>query len=389
MKIGFISTLFGPSWGGSEELWADTALLALREGHEVVFSTHGPVVPLPPKLKMLVEGGARHFYHRPRAEKLLRRGIAKLRKAAFGTQEYFPVDRRSPFRPFFAEKLSVICTSHGDAYASLIFPDMTEFLTRGSTPYIPICHGTINHIDLSDEGREVMQSYFRQAYRVAFVAQENVETTERQIAATIKNSLIVRNPVNLAGVEIVPWPRERTARFASVSRLDTVCKGQDVLLQALSADEWRARDWRLTVYGTGRHENYLRDLAAHYGIDDKVVFAGQVSDVRAIWAENHLLALPSRIEGTPLALIEAMICGRPSVITNIAGMPEWISEGETGFIAEAPLPDSFRAAMERAWRALPQWEAMGRNARRFAIDRYDADPARTLLDLLVKAAENK
>ena len=53
-----------------------------------------------------------------------------------------------------------------------------------------------------------------------------------------------------------------------------------------------------------------------------VHFRGHVNDIRAIWEQNHLLVLPSRYEGLPLALVEAMWCGRPAVVTDVGGNAE-------------------------------------------------------------------
>ena len=52
----------------------------------------------------------------------------------------------------------------------------------------------------------------------------------------------------------------------------------------------------------------------------------------------------------PLALVEAMLCGRTAVVTDVGGNAEWIEDGETGFVAEAATAKSFGAALkERGW----------------------------------------
>jgi glycosyltransferase involved in cell wall biosynthesis len=97
--------------------------------------------------------------------------------------------------------------------------------------------------------------------------------------------------------------------------------------------------------------------------------------------------MPSRCEGTPIALVEAMLCARPAVVTDIGGNAEWISEPRNGFVAEAPSPSSFGAAMERAWRARDSWEEIGLNAHRDAAEMYDPEPGRTIMQMLVEAVE--
>jgi len=108
--------------------------------------------------------------------------------------------------------------------------------------------------------------------------------------------------------------------------------------------------------------------------------------VRSIWAENQLLVLPSRSEGTPLALVEAMICGRPAVVTDAGGNVEWVDEPDTGFVAAAATVRSLGAALERAWQAQGQWPEIGTRARARALRQYDPSPERTLLNLITNAA---
>ena len=101
---------------------------------------------------------------------------------------------------------------------------------------------------------------------------------------------------------------------------------------------------------------------------------------------NHLLVLPSRAEGTPLALVEAMLCGRPAVITDVGGNAEWIADGRTGFVAEAASARSFGATLERAWLARADWQKMGLQARDVALIKFDRSAGKSLLTVLLDAA---
>jgi glycosyltransferase involved in cell wall biosynthesis len=95
--------------------------------------------------------------------------------------------------------------------------------------------------------------------------------------------------------------------------------------------------------------------------------------------------MPSRSEGTPLALVEAMICGRPSVVTDVGGNLEWVEEPRNGFIAEAPTVRSFGKALERAWMARDRWPSLGAAAREDALRRLEESRGE-LLDLITAAA---
>ena len=64
----------------------------------------------------------------------------------------------------------------------------------------------------------------------------------------------------------------------------------------------------------------------------------------------------------PLSLVEALFCGRPALVTDIAGHAELITEGENGFLAEAATVKHLGEALEKAWNQRNQWQAMGRAA---------------------------
>ncbi|MDX2240840.1 MAG: glycosyltransferase [Leptolyngbyaceae cyanobacterium bins.302] len=223
---------------------------------------------------------------------------------------------------------------------------------------------------------------FEQAAQVLFVAEHNLKTAERQLARSLPNAQVVRNPVNLTDHNVVPWCSSSTVQFANVARLEVGFKGQDILFEALSRDVWRDRSWQLNLYGGGNDRPYIESLCQYYNLSDRVNIVGHVHDVRAIWAENHLLVLPSRREGTPLALVEGMLCGRPAVVTDVGGNAEWIEEGVTGFIAEAPTADSISKALERAWQVQASWQQMGLTAHNTAIYNFDPNPGQSLLQII-------
>jgi glycosyltransferase involved in cell wall biosynthesis len=166
-------------------------------------------------------------------------------------------------------------------------------------------------------------------------------------------------------------------------------KGQDILLAALGSPQLKDRDWNLSIYGEGPHLKNLKLLAEHYQIAKRIDFKGHANDVRAIWAENHLHVLPSRNESAPLVLVEAMLCGRPSVANDVGGVCEWISEPETGFISTGSNIESFRSALERAWSARGDWEAIGQRARAKALQMLDPDPGGTVLRILLEVAAER
>lgn len=371
MKICFVSTMTGIPWGGSEVLWSQTARRALEEGHQVATVTYR--WPSPPEpLRQLQARGARLFH---RAMNRDHRAVRILE------QTVYPLPRLIRWRP------DVICFSQGSAYDLVRHNlDLVRFQERCGAPFVVVFQYT-SDLHIPPPGvRPRAVDFFQRAQELVFVSENNRRALERQLAVNLANGRVVRNPVNLPCLDAIPWPDAAVVQLATVARLEASYKGQDILLEVLSEPAWKARAWRLHLYGEGRDGTYLRALADHFGLHDRVEFHGQVADVPSIWAANQLLVLPSRSEGTPLALVEAMICGRPALVTNVGGNLEWIDEPQTGFIAEAATARALGAALERAWQARADWPAIGTRARTRALAQYDPAPEQTLLRLLIDAA---
>jgi glycosyltransferase involved in cell wall biosynthesis len=99
-------------------------------------------------------------------------------------------------------------------------------------------------------------------------------------------------------------------------------KAQEVLLDAVAALLPGHPDLTLSIVGEGTCRRALEDQAARLGMTDAVRFLGHRTDVRAILASADVFALPSRSEGLPLALVEAMAARVPCVATTVGGVPE-------------------------------------------------------------------
>ena len=88
------------------------------------------------------------------------------------------------------------------------------------------------------------------------------------------------------------------------------------------------------------------------------------------------------MEGMPLALVEAMFCGRIAVVTNVGGNTEWIDDKLNGFIAEEATVESFNKAMQQAFHHMSEWKAIGKAAHEKAKHLYDPHAGKTLLHLI-------
>jgi glycosyltransferase involved in cell wall biosynthesis len=96
--------------------------------------------------------------------------------------------------------------------------------------------------------------------------------------------------------------------------------------------------------------------------------------------------LPSRFEGNALAMIEAMLCGRMPIVTDVGRASELIDDNRNGFIAAAPTLDLLDDALERAWQRRHEWQAMGALASETIRRRHSLQPAEDFADAVLSAA---
>ncbi|HWJ26258.1 MAG TPA: glycosyltransferase, partial [Flavisolibacter sp.] len=120
----------------------------------------------------------------------------------------------------------------------------------------------------------------------------------------------------------------------------------------------------LSLFGSGPHDKYLQELVIFYGLEKKVFLRGHVDNLTDVWAQHHLLVLPSHSEGTPLALLEAAFCSRAAVVTDVGGNAEVVKDGVSGFIASASSVKALDEALERAWSNRENLFQMGLEARK-------------------------
>jgi len=119
-------------------------------------------------------------------------------------------------------------------------------------------------------------------------------------------------------------------------------KGLDVAVRALARVQEEEPRAVLVVLGEGPERERLAG--------DGVYLPGRVGDVAAWLARAELLVHPARWEGFGLALLEAMLAGKPVVATRVSSIPEIVVDGETGLLVPPDDPDAFAAAILRVLR---------------------------------------
>jgi glycosyltransferase involved in cell wall biosynthesis len=122
-------------------------------------------------------------------------------------------------------------------------------------------------------------------------------------------------------------------------------KGVDVLLEATPALLNRCPDARVIVIGTGPEEGRLQQLAWDLRIGDSVTFLGHRDDVLHLLPEIDVLAVPSRSDGTPLVVHEAMQAGVAVVGSAVGGIPDRLGDGRYGVLVPPGRCDALAEAV--------------------------------------------
>ena len=175
------------------------------------------------------------------------------------------------------------------------------------------------------------------------------------------------------GATPTPVPPER--RLVCVGRLSGR-KRQALLVRALRRVVARGfDDARLTLIGDGPERAAIEREIAASNLGGHVDLAGWrgEGEVRAALCAARCFVLPSSAEGLPVAIMEALALGRPVIATRVAGIPELVEDGVSGWLVPVDDEEALADAIEQAFTATPSRLAdMGAAGRRRVLVRHDA-----------------
>jgi glycosyltransferase involved in cell wall biosynthesis len=188
---------------------------------------------------------------------------------------------------------------------------------------------------------------------------------------------VIANGVDVARFAPREEPPSDRVRFLISGRLEPR-KGVDIALAAL-ADVPNAE---LEIAGDGEDRAVLERIADQLRLTPRVRFTGFVPDVREAIARADVALSSARSEGLGIALLEAMAMGRPVVALPTGGVPEIVSDGETGWLAHGHSPAALARAMQDAIDDPTERARRGARARENTVARFSIEAMRTAYDAL-------
>lgn len=148
-------------------------------------------------------------------------------------------------------------------------------------------------------------------------------------------------------------------RLIRVKRIDVFLHTVELLARELPT-------LNVAVVGDGELGSSMQALARELGVDGHVTFAGHQEDVGPWLKQSKVFMLSSDSEGLPMALIEAMLCGLPCVVSDVGDMVEVVEHGVSGYLVEERTPGRYAECAKRILTDETEWKRMSTAARRSA-----------------------
>lgn len=228
--------------------------------------------------------------------------------------------------------------------------------------------------------RMLTQLTYAEAVAIAPVSDFN-RRWELRLGADPARTATIYNGVDTGKYALITTePDVPTVTF--VGRIDPL-KGLEVLVDAFARVVRRIPDARLRLYGptppvNAAYRAGLERQITELGLADRVTFEGSVDTSTIGFAAGHVVALSSISEGLPYGVIEALMCGRPTVNTDVGGVSEVVGrDGTCGRVVPPRDPDAFADALcdyllDPELRARTRVSARDRGLRLFDMDTFVA-----------------
>ena len=282
--------------------------------------------------------------------------------AAFASPRWYDIPAQLRRNNALRRSLLALCPN-----AVIAFGDTTNIavclaLWRSRVPVAVSVRTYPNDPALGVRWRLLRRLAYPRAQRVVMVSEDSREWAVRRVLRW--NIEVIPNPV----MEVRRSGRVHNGSgvgrtIAGLGRL-VYAKGFDTLIAAFARLATRFPDWQLCIHGEGPERPRLTRQAAEHGLTERVRFPGATQDVEGTLSEADLFVFPSRFEGFPNALAEAMACGLASIAFDSPGaVRELIRHGIDGLLV--PLDDvgALAEAMARLMADDVERERMAARAR--------------------------
>jgi glycosyltransferase involved in cell wall biosynthesis len=379
-SVLFISLMSGSAWGGSEELWYKAALYAAGKTWKVgCVIYHWPAKES--KMQVLKNRGGTIYYlpNKGRSKRnLVERIQNKISKAR----------TRQVLRSLPVDEYDIVVVSQG-AF-EITTTTWRNFYSR-LRKYIVLYHNYKEHEILKGEKKLAVQNWVQQASLNLFASRRIIEVLQNNSGIKVSHAEILLNPISFSTpAALQPYRSLQNGNYCFVvlAALEVWRKAQDNLINALSSEKWKQRNWVLYLYGDGKDKLKLHELIRKNGMEEKIFLKGNTHDVQSVLQNAHLLLQITHIDAMPLSVVEAMAMARPVVVSKIGDMPYWITENENGWISENASIEQIDFILEKTWQHKNNWRLMGENAYKTFKEKFPLSAEELLLEKIKSLLRN-
>ena len=248
-------------------------------------------------------------------------------------------------------RLPVITTLHGT--------DIT--LVGADRSYLPITRYGI----VQSDGVTAISNYLKQA-TVEIFDFDNIAVIPNFICATDYQ----RHAVENLRAELSPNGERLLVHVSNFRPVKRPVDCVEILARVLKTTGARVR---LVMVGDGSERSLAEHRARCLGIEEHCSFVGKQPKISDYLSAADVLLLPSEQESFGLAALEAMACEVPVIASRVGGLPEVVTDGETGFLSEVGDVEKMSRDAARLVTDEELRREMGKRARASAISRYSTD----------------
>ena len=268
-------------------------------------------------------------------------------------------------------------------HAHLYMADLvSRLLGREGTAFVSTLHRVDPWWEQSGRLRSKLKTYLdgclaglRDVHLIA-VSHDVATAAVRALGVNSDRIRVIYNGIDFKRFPFDPsrsFPRDPSDPcLVQIGRMDEQ-KGHSVALEAFPRVLEAFPKARLLFVGDGPLRASLENQARRLGLDGRVEFLGIRSDIPSLLRRADLFWMPSRFEGLPIACLEAMACGLPTVTTNVVGLREVAVDGVTSCVVPPDSPDALAQASLRILKDPALATRMGLAGRQRVVEKFSIE----------------
>jgi glycosyltransferase involved in cell wall biosynthesis len=252
-----------------------------------------------------------------------------------------------------------------------VFYTISRLLKRGDIPYLYTPHGSLT------EGAMQKSSWKKKLYIRFFESRVVRDAKAIHVLGIMEaeymtshfpeaHQVLIPNGQDFAEIPELETPDNRIPHFGFCGRLDVNHKGLDLLLQGFSMYLSSGLEGKLFFIGNGKDRDWMEQEAEKLGIKEAVHFYGPRygAEKFSTLSQCDVFVHTSRMEGFPLAVLEAAAIGKPCLLSRATSVVPFIKKYDAGFALRSNTPAEICAAMAKAayLHSQGQLRLMGENA---------------------------